>query len=88
MVGISSAESPIRQGVAVGKKWKRVMLAALLYLFWTVWHKRNRMVFGNESPSAHKMMSTYISNLWSRENVYNADDAKSLQEFLSWLGCS
>ena len=45
------------------------------------------IVFGNEEFSLHKMISTFICNLWSWANVHSVDKHNSLLEFLTWLGC-
>ena len=38
------------QSASVGKKRKRVWLAAPLCLFWMLWNERNRVTFENETP--------------------------------------
>ena len=48
------------QSVSVGKKRKRVWLAAPLCIFWMLWMERNRVVFENEAPSAHRMKSFFF----------------------------
>ena len=53
------------QSASVGKKRKRVWLAAPLCLFWTLWNERNRAAFENETPSAHRMKSFFLFTLWS-----------------------
>ena len=40
------------QGVAVGKKRKKIWIAAPSCLFWTLWRARNRMAFENEATIA------------------------------------
>ena len=51
------------QSVSVGKNGKRVWLAAPLCIFWTLWMERNRVVFENEAPSAHRMKSFFLFSL-------------------------
>ena len=74
------------QGASVGKKRKRVWMAAPLCIFWTLWMERNRVVFENEVPSAHRMKSFFVFSLWSWAKVYSSDNLNSLVGFLSWMG--
>ena len=74
------------QSANVGKKRKRVWMAAPLCLFWTLWNERNRAAFENEAPSAHRMKSTFLFTLWSWAKLYSVDNLDSLVEFLTWLG--
>ena len=74
------------QSASVGKKWKRVWLAAPLCLFWTLWNERNREAFENETPSVLRMKSSFLFSLWSRAKLYSVDNLNSLVEFLTWLG--
>ena len=76
------------QGAAVGKKRKRIWLAAPLCLFWTLWRGRNRLVFENESTTDQKIKANFVSNLWAWANVYRDDKTNSVVEFLTWLGSS
>ena len=48
------------QSASVGKKRKRVWLAAPLCLFWMLWNERNMTAFENETPSALKMKSSFL----------------------------
>ena len=74
------------QSASVGKKRKRVWMAAPLCLFWTLWMERNRVVFENETPSAHRMKSFFLFTLWGWAKVYSVDNLNSLVGFLAWLG--
>ena len=74
------------QSASVGRKRKRVWLAAPLCLFWTLWKERNRVDFENEAPSAHRMKSVFWFTLWSWAKLYSVDNLNSLVGFLSWLG--
>ena len=76
------------QSARVGRKRKRVWLAAPLCLFWTLWKERNRVAFENEAPSAHRMKSVFLFILWSWAKLYSVDNLNSLVGFLSWLGYS
>ena len=53
------------QGAAVGKKRKKIWLAAPLCLFWNLWRARNRLVFENEVPSTQRIKANFVTNLWS-----------------------
>ena len=74
------------QSASVGKKRKRVLLAAPLCLFWTLWKERNRVAFENEAPSTHGMKSVFLFTLWSWAKLYSVDNLNSLVRFLTWLG--
>ena len=76
------------QSASVGKKGKRVWLAAPLCLFWTLWKERNRVAFENEAPSTHEMKSAFLFTLWSWAKLYSVDNLNSLVGFLTWLGYS
>ena len=73
------------QGANVGKKRKRVWMAAPLCLFWTLWLERNRVAFENKIPSAFRMKSSFLFTLWSWAKLYSADNLSSLVDFLTWL---
>ena len=73
------------QGAAVGKKRKRIWLAAPLCLFWTLRRARNRLVFGNEGTTDQKIKANFVTNLWAWANVYRDDKTNSVVEFLTWL---
>ena len=74
------------QGAAVGKKCKKIWLAAPLCLFWILWRARNRLVFENEGTSDQKIKANFVSNLWAWANLYSADNTNSVVDFLTWLG--
>ena len=71
---------------AVGKKCKRIWLAAPLCLFWTLWRARNRLVFENEGTIDQKIKVNFVSNMWAWANMYRVDKTNSVVEFLTWLG--
>ena len=75
------------QGVVVGKKRKKIWIAAPSCLFWTLWRARNRMSFENEATIAQRIKINFISNLWSWANMYSKANPKSVLDFLTWLGC-
>ena len=74
------------QGCAVGKKRKKIWLAAPLCLFWNLWRARNRLVFENEVPSAQIIKANFVTNLWSWANLYSVDNTHSVIDFFTWLG--
>ena len=74
------------QSASVGKKRKKVWMAAPLCLFWTLWLERNRVVFENEAPSVHRMKSFFLFTLWAWAKVYSCDNLDTLVGFLSWMG--
>ena len=63
------------QGASVGKKHKKIWLAAPLCLFWNLWGVRNRLVFENEVYSSQRIKANFVSNLWTWANLYS--DANS-----------
>ena len=75
------------QSASVGKKRKRVWMAAPLCLFWTLWLERNRVVFENEAPSAYRLKSSFLFTLWGWARVTKVDNSISLVGFLAWMGC-
>ena len=74
------------QGVAVGKKRKRIWLAAPLCIFWTLWRARNKLGFENEGTTDQKIKTIFVTNLWAWANVFREDKTNSVVEFLTWLG--
>ena len=61
-------------------------MIAPLCLFWTVWQARNRVVFEDVAPSAHRMKITFLCTLWSRANLCSVDNSDSLVDFLGVVG--
>ena len=74
------------QGADVGKKRKRIWLAAPLCLFWTLWRVRNRMVFENKGFNDQKIKANFVTNLWAWANMFRDDKTNSVVDFLTWLG--
>ena len=74
------------QGASVGKKRKKIWLAAPLCLFWNIWRARNRLVFENEVPNAQRTKASFVTNLWSWANLHSDDYTHSVVDFLTWLG--
>ena len=48
--------------------------------------ERNRVVFENEVPSAHRTKSFFLFSLWSWAKLYSVDNLNSLVGFLTWMG--
>ena len=74
------------QGVAVGKKRKRIWTAAPMCLFWTLWRARNRLAFENKVTSAQRLKINFVSNLWSWANLFGDETSISILDFLTWMG--
>ena len=74
------------QGAAVGKKRKKIWLAAPLCLFWNLWRARNRLVFDNEAPSVQRIKANFVTNLWSWAKMHRVDNTSSIVDFFTWLG--
>ena len=74
------------QGAAVGKKRKKIWLAAPLCLFLNLWRSRNRLVFENEVSSVQRIIANFVSNLWTWANLYSVDNTHPVLDFLTWLG--
>ena len=53
------------QGAIVSKKRKKIWIAAPLWLFWTLWRARNKLVFEYEVSSAQRIKANFVSNLFS-----------------------
>ena len=70
----------------MGKKRKKIWLAAPLCLFWTLWRARNRLVFENEGTSDQKIKANFVSNLWAWANMYSVDNTNLVVNFLTWSG--
>ena len=73
-------------GLFVGKKRVKVWKAAPLCLFWTVWKKRNKVVFENEDLSIQRMKYFFVCNLWSWSKCCMVEGPNSLINFFEWLG--
>ena len=74
------------QGAAVGKKRKRIWLAAPLCIFWTLWRARNKLGFDNEGTTDQKIKTIFVTNLWAWANAFREDKTNSVVDFLTWLG--
>ena len=61
-------------------------MAASLCLFWTLWKERNRVAFENESPSVHRLKSTFLCTLWSWAKLNSIDNLDSLVDFFYLVG--
>ena len=74
------------QGAPVGKKRKIIWMAAPVCLFWTVWHKRNLLVFKDKATSDQRTKFLFLSKLWTMANTHSVEKTNSLVDFLTWLG--
>ena len=43
-------------------------------------------VFENETPSVHRLKSTFLYTLWLWAKLNSIDNLDSLVDFLTWLG--
>ena len=74
------------QGTSVGKKRKKIRMAAPLHLFWTLWRERNRIVFENGVTSAQRTKANFLRNLSTWANLCSVDNTNTLLDFLTWIG--
>ena len=74
------------QGAPLGKKRKKIWIAAPICLFWTVWHNRNMLVFENRVTSGQRTKFLFLSKLWTLANTHSVEKMYSLVDFLTWLG--
>ena len=74
------------QGATVGKKRKKIWMAAPICLFWTVWHNRNLLVFEDKVTSDQRTKCLFLSNVWTLANTHCVEKTNSLVDFLTWLG--
>ena len=74
------------QGAPMGKKRKNIWIAAPVCLFWTVWHKRNLLVFEDKATSDQRTKFIFLSKLWTMANTHSLEKTNSLVDFLTWMG--
>ena len=74
------------QCAKVGRKRKRVWMAAPRCLFWTLWKERNRAAFENKIPSVQRLKSIFVCTLWSWAKLNSNDNLDSFVDFFTWLG--
>ena len=70
----------------MGKKRKKIWMAAPLCLFRTLWPERNRVVFKNEVTSIQRIKANFVTNLWTWANLYSVDNTNSVLDFPTWMG--
>ena len=75
------------QGGAVGKKRRKIWIAAPSCIFWALWCARNKLVFENVAIKAQSIKINFISNLWAWANLFSNANSNSVIDFLTWLGC-
>ena len=76
------------QGVHVGKKLKKIWMAAPSCLFWTLWQERNRVVFDNRVTNAQKIKANFLRICGIGQICIVLLTRLLLWIFLAWLGCS
>ena len=74
-------------GPFVGKKRLKALMAAPLYLFWSIWHERNRIAFDEKRCLVQRLKTSFVFSLWSWSNVHVTEKSDSLMDFLVWMGC-
>ena len=74
------------QNANVGRKRKRIWMAAPLCLFWTVWQVRNRVALEDVAPSAYRLKVTFLCTLRSWANLSSVNNTDYFVDFLVWLG--
>ena len=70
----------------MGKARKKVWQAAPLCIFWTMWKKKNLIMFDNEELSIQRLKISFVCNLWSWSRVSIDMCYISLVSFINWLG--
>ena len=73
------------QGAAVGKKRKKIWLAAPLCMFWNLWGIRNRLVFENEVYSSQRIKANFVSSLLTWANLHSYANSHTVLDFLTWM---
>ena len=69
----------------MGKKRKKIWMVAPLYLFWTLWRERNRVLFETEVISVQRIKANFVTNLWTWANLYSVDNTNFVLDFLTWM---
>ena len=72
----------------MGKKCKKVWRAVPLYIFWTVWKARNRLVLNDDVLSIQRLKYLFVFSLWSEAKLFIADRPLTLVSFFDWLDSS
>ena len=72
----------------VGKKRKKIWNSIPLYIFWTVWKKRNRLAFRGGVLDIQKLKNSFVCTLWSWARVFIGEESSSLLGFLEWLAAT
>ena len=73
-------------GLFVGKTHKKAWQTTPLCIFWTVWKKRNLIVFDNEELSIQRLKNSFVYNPWSWSRMSVDMCSISLVSFIDWLG--
>ena len=67
----------------MGKKCKKIWMAAPLCIFWTILCETNRVAFENGVFYAQKTKANFLSILWNWANLFSVDNSNSLLDFLT-----
>ena len=70
----------------MGKKRRKVWMAAPSCIFWVVWKERNRIAFDNEELSTNRLKNSFVCNLWVWSKSVVNEGPLSLLGFFYWLG--
>ena len=73
------------QGSFVGKKRKKVQKAASLWLFWTLWKKRNRRAFEDSDLTNHAILRSFMYMFLEWVSVHLGSSTLFLFDFIDWL---
>ena len=73
-------------GSFVGKKRKKACRAAPLFIFWTVWNARNRLVFKDDVLSIQRLKYSFVLSLWSEAKLFIVECPLTIVNFIDWLG--
>ena len=73
-------------GLFVGKTHKKAWQTTPLCIFWTVWKKRNLIVFDNEELLIQRLKNSFVYNPWSWSRMSVDMCSISLVSFIDWLG--
>ena len=70
----------------LGKNRKKAWRVAPLHIFWTVWKKRNRLAFKDESLSIQRLKHSFILTFWAKAKLFIDDYPLTIANFLTgWV---
>ena len=76
------------KGSFVGKKREKIWRSIPLFIFWTVWKKRNRLAFRGEELALQKIKYSFACNMWGWAKLYDGAKSRSLISLLEWIDSS